>query len=200
MKMKRKFIVLCFILLAILGLYVFYPLILNQTAKFLVVKGKLEKADVIIVLGGDGNGERVEEGVKLYKQGFAKYLLMSGGPLAWKLTSAQWMKKQAMESGVPEKWILLEDKSKSTIEDAKFSLPIIVGRDFKSVILVTSPYHTRRAARVFRKVFSRDGIKIMIHPVEKSEFNPDRWWTRHEDTGLVVWEYVAFVLYFFKGY
>ena len=198
--MKRKFIVLGVVLLAILGLYAFHPLLLDQMAKFLVVKDRLEKADVILVLAGDGNGERVREGVQLYRQDYAKYMLMSGGPLAWKLTSAQWMKKQAVESGVPEKAILMEDKSRSTIENAEFSLPVVKDHGFQTVILVTSPQHTLRAARVFRKVFSKAGIKVLVYPVERSEFNPDRWWTRHEDTGLVVWEYVAFVLYFLKGY
>lgn len=198
--MKRSFTVLGIVLLIVVGLYFFHPLILDRMAKFLIVQDRIEKADVIVVLGGDSNGERVEEGVKLYKQGYAKYVLMSGGPLAWHLTDAQWMKKQAVESGIPEKSVLLQDKSRSTIDDARFCLPIIVGHNFKSVILVTSPSHSRRAARVFRKVFSKDGIKISVQPVEKSEFNPDRWWTRHEDTGLVVWEYVSFVLYWLKGY
>jgi len=180
--------------------YLAYPLVLEGMANYLVVQDKLEKADVIIVLGGDNNGERVSQGIRLYKEGFAKHLLMSGGSLAWKLTCAQWMKRQAVESGVPAAVILLQDRSRSTIEDAKFSLPIIKNYGFKSVILVTSPTHSRRAAKVFRRVFPREGIKVIIYPAQKSEFNPHRWWTRHEDTAYVVWEYVSLVLYFFKGY
>ena len=180
--------------------YLAYPLVLEGMANYLVVQDKLEKADVIIVLGGDNNGERVSQGIRLYKEGFAKHLLMSGGSLAWKLTCAQWMKRQAVESGVPAAVILLQDRSRSTIEDAKFSLPIIKNYGFKSVILVTSPTHSRRAAKVFRRVFPREGIKVIIYPAQKSEFNPHLWWTRHEDTAYVVWEYVSLVLYFFKGY
>lgn len=197
---RRGFLLVVIIIISLLGLYLLHPLILDAMAKYLVVQDKLGRADVIVVLGGDANGERVEEGVKLFKQGYAPYLLMSGGPLAWRLNYAGWMKKQARESGVPEKAILLEDRSRSTIEDAKFCLPIIQGKGFKSLILVTSPYHCRRAGKVFRKVFVPAGIKVMVYPVQKSEFNPHRWWTRHEDTGAVVWEYVAMVMYFLKGY
>ena len=182
------------------GLYLFCPALLEAMAKHLIIQGRLEKADVIIVLGGDNNGERVSQGVRLYKAGFAKHILMSGGPLAWKLTCAQWMKRQAVDSGVPAAAILLEDKSRSTIENAKFSLPIMKNYGFRSAILVTSPFHSRRAAKVFRKVFFPAGIKLVIYPAQKSEFNPHRWWTRHEDTAYVVWEYVSLVLYFFKGY
>lgn len=198
--MKKLFYRLTLFLLLILGLYFFHPLILDQLAKRLVVRDPLSKADVILVLGGDDNGERVEEGVKLYKQGYAKRMLMSGGPLAWRLTSAQWMKKQAVAEGVPVGAILIQDRSLSTIEDAQFCLPIVKQNLIRSIILVTSPTHTRRAGRVFKKLFSPASISVIVHPVEKSEFNPDHWWTRHEDTGLVIWEYVSAVLYFFKGY
>jgi len=198
--MKKKLFWLITLMVILLGTYFIHPFILGGMARYLIVQDKLQKADVIIVLAGDGNGERVEEGVKSFKQGYAKYILMSGGPLAWHLTNAEWMKKQAMADGIPASAILLEDKSRSTIDNAQFSLPVILKHHFGSAIVVTSPYHTRRAARTFRKVFSKQGIKVMIRPTEKSEFNPDRWWTRHEDTGAVVWEYAASVLYFFKGY
>ncbi|MBI5078401.1 YdcF family protein, partial [Candidatus Saganbacteria bacterium] len=101
---------------------------------------------------------------------------------------------------VREKDILLQDRSRSTIEDAKFSFPLVSEHRFKSLILVTSPTHTRRAGRVFRKVFSSQGIKIMVWPVRKSKFNPSRWWTRYEDATLVAWEYMATILYTLKGY
>lgn len=198
--MKKLLITLVVILLVVIGSYFLSPLILDRMAQYLVVSDKLEKADVILVLAGDSNGERVDAGVKLYKQGYAKYILMSGGPMAWHLTYADWMKKQAVQEGVPAGVVLLQNKSRSTIDDARFSLPIMQKRNFKSVILVTSPYHTRRAAGVFRKMLGPAGIRVMVIPTDKSDFNPDRWWTRHEDTAYVVWEYVSLVLYFLKGY
>lgn len=197
MRVLKKFLIF---LLILFGLYLLHPFFLQKMADFLVVQDPLQKVDLILVLGGDSSGERVEEGVKLYKQGWANYLLMSGGPLAWKLTYARWMKKQALASGIPERAILLQDQSRSTIEDARFCLPMVLKHKFKSVLLVTSPYHTRRAARVFKKVFAKNGIRVLVKPAEKSEFNPNRWWVRHEDTGRVVWEYVSLVLYFLKGY
>jgi uncharacterized SAM-binding protein YcdF (DUF218 family) len=198
--MKKTLAVIGIILLVVLGLYLSYPFVLNGAARFLIVQDKIQKADVIVILGGDNNGERVKEGVSLFKQGYAKHLLMSGGPLAWRLTSAQLMKKQAMESGIPEKAIILEDRSRSTREDAEFCLPIVQKHKFGSVIVVTSSYHTRRSAGVFKKIYSPAGIKVMVYPARKSEFNPDRWWLRHEDAAHVIWEYVSLVLYFLKGY
>jgi uncharacterized SAM-binding protein YcdF (DUF218 family) len=186
--------------LLFLALYFSYPYALNGLARFLVVSDRLEKADVILVLAGDTNGERVAQGVALYKQGYAKNLLMSGGSLAWNLTYADWMKKQAVASGVPASAVLLQGRSRSTIEDAQFSLPIVRENNFKTVIVVTSPYHTRRSAAVFKKIYGPQGIKVLIYPVQQSNFEPHDWWRRHEDTAFVVWEYVARVMYLLKGY
>jgi len=194
--MKRLLIVIGVIGLMVLAA----PFVLDHLGRRLIVGDPLVKADVIIVLAGDDNGERVAEGAELFRAGYAPYMLMSGGPLAWKLTYAEWMKKQATESGVPAARILLQDRSRSTIEDARFSLPIVKQQGFKSVILVTSPQHSRRAGKVFRQIFGREQIKVMVRPVAKSEFKPDRWWRRYEDRALVVWEYFSSVLYFFKGY
>lgn len=199
MRIKRFFVLLVVVLL---GIYFFHPFILEGMARFLIVRDKLEPADVIVVLGGDNNGERVNEGINVYKQGYAKKMLMSGGPMAWQLTHAQWMKKQAVEFDVPETDILLEDRSRSTIESAKFTLDIVKKHGYNSIILVTSPTHSRRSLRVFRKVYAKEGIKVISHPVpvQDSKFQLPRWWTRHEDTQLVMWEYVSLVYYLLKGY
>ena len=198
--MRKKYVAILLIVFVILISYFSYPAILHTLGQHLIVEDKLEKSDLILVLAGDNNGERVIEGVRLYKLGYAPKMLMSGGPLGWQLTAAQNMKKQAQASGVPGQAILLQNKSESTLEDALFSLSIVKKHTFKSVILVTSPTHTRRSAKVFKKIFSKHAIKIIVRPAQKSIFSLDKWWTRHEDTQLVVWEYVSLVFYFFKGY
>jgi len=195
--MKRLIVGL---LLAALVVWLSAPFILNALANHLIVRDRLAPADVILVLAGDNNGERAAAGIQLFKQGYAPRLLMSGGPLAWHLTAAGWMREQAVAAGVPAAAVLLQAKSHSTIEDARFSLPIVRARGFRSVILVTSPYHTRRAAAVFKKLFRSAGIRVMVYPAEPSDFNPHDWWRRHEDTQYVVWEYVSRALYLLKGY
>lgn len=182
------------------GLYFAHPLILQSLADFLVVSDQLEKADLIVVLAGDYNGERVKQAVELYRRGYAPTILMSGGPMSWKLTHAGNMKKEALALGVPAKAILTQDRSLSTIEDANYSLPIIQDHKAYSIIVVTSPQHSRRAARVFRKIYEPEKITVMLCPVKSSSFNAKRWWTRHEDTSAVLWEFGSLVFYFIKGY
>lgn len=195
----KKYLWLAVLAVIFLGFFS-YPFVLERLAQSLVVSDPLQKSDLILVLGGDINGERVEEGVKLFQKGYAKKILFSGGPVYRNLSYADLMKKQALESGVPKEKILIQGNSRSTIEDAKLSLPMVKKEAAQSIILVTSPYHTRRAAKVFKKIFEKEKIKILVHPVSKSDFYPKCWWTRHEDTSYVVWEYMASVLYFLKGY
>lgn len=199
--MIRKFLNLLVIFLVVGGgLYFAHPLILQSLADFLVVSDQLEKADLIVVLAGDYNGERVKQAVELYRRGYAPTILMSGGPMSWKLTHAGNMKKEALALGVPAKAILTQDRSLSTIEDANYSLPIIQDHKAYSIIVVTSPQHSRRAARVFRKIYEPEKITVMLCPVKSSSFNAKRWWTRHEDTSAVLWEFGSLVFYFIKGY
>ncbi|MBI5400423.1 YdcF family protein [Candidatus Saganbacteria bacterium] len=182
------------------SLWLTRPFWLDNVGAFLIVQDKLQPADVIVVLSGDGNGERMMEGIKLYRKKYAKKILVSGGLFAWRLTEADWMKHQAVVLGIPAAAILLEDKSFSTLDNARFSLPILIKRKARRIILVTSPYHTRRAKRVFQKVFSGAEIEVIVVPARESKFKVKGWWRRHEDTQLVVNEYLSSVFYYLKGY
>jgi uncharacterized SAM-binding protein YcdF (DUF218 family) len=177
-----------------------YPFILQGMANFLVVQDQLEKADAILVLAGDANGERVAQAVELYKAGWAKKIIMSGGPAVWNLTYAQNMRNQAKYLGVQPEDIFIQDKSESTYEDIKFSLPILQNIGVMRLILVSSPYHMRRMTQVARKMYNPKGIKVIPYPVKKSKWKADKWWTRHEDTQLVIWEYIAMIEYLLKGW
>lgn len=197
--MKKRFKGLIVLFVIVFIVYFSAPFILEGIARFLIVQDQLVPSDVIIVLSG-GSGERVIEGIDLYKKGYAPKILMSGGPILWNLPAAEWMKKQAVASGVPGRDIFVQGKSESTLEDVLFTLPIVKKNNFKSVILVTSPYHTRRSLRTFKRASSGSGIKVISYPVQNSRFKVKAWWGRHEDTQRVIWEYVAMVYYIFKGY
>ncbi|AKX93428.1 hypothetical protein MTHERMOG20_21430 [Moorella thermoacetica] len=76
---------------------------------------------MIIVLSGE-QGERVATGVKLYREGLAPRLLMTGGPVKWNVAAADIMADQAKFLGVPEKDIVLEKWAISTYENSLYSL------------------------------------------------------------------------------
>jgi uncharacterized SAM-binding protein YcdF (DUF218 family) len=167
--------------------------ILGKAGEFIFKKDDLKPADVIVVLAGEQT-ERVEHGVKLFNEGWARKdrIIMAGGPIVWKYSWAYLMKKHAEHLGISGKVILLEDKSRSTEEDAKFTKKILNKNGYKSIILVTSPYHSKRADKIFQRVIGKD-IKIINAPVENSWFKFDNWWKRRRDRAMVLNEYSKFV-------
>ena len=195
----KKYILLGIIFVFCLTI-AFYPFFLQKMADVLIVQDDLKKADVILVLAGDTNGERVAQAVKLYKAGWAPKILMSGGMAIWNITYAQNMRDQAIFLGVPERDILMQDRSESTYGDLKYSLLILRRIKAKRVILVSSPYHTRRMSMAAKSMYSKQGIKVIVFPAQETKWNPKQWWLRHEDTQFVAWEYMALLQYLLKGW
>ena len=108
-----------------------------------------------LVLGtGDPNAVRTPKGVECYKNGMCDKLAFSGG-VFWDteyghVTEAECMKRYAMDHGVPESDIILDNMARTTIENMICGI-IALHRAFhyisevKDLIIVTSEYHMRRS-------------------------------------------------------
>jgi len=183
------------IALVILSAIAFFghSLVLGKAAKLLFLKDELKPADVIVVLSGEET-ERIEYGVRLFKEEWARknHLIMSGGPAVGKRTSASLMKEYAEYLGVPGKYVLTEDRSRSTEENAIYTKELLLKHGYKSILLVTSPYHSNRSAIIFRKVMG-SRIRVISAPCDKSWFNFDEWWKRRRDRDMVLSEFSKFV-------
>lgn len=173
--------------------------VLTKAAEMLIKKDDLKPADVIVVLAGEQE-ERVIYGAKLFRDDWARKdrIIMAGGPLVWKYTWASLMKEQAQSLGIPGKNILSEDKSRSTEEDALYTKEILQKNGFKSIILVTSPYHSRRAALIFTKVLGSE-FKIINAPVDDSWFKANDWWKRSRDRSAVLNEFFKYLYLWIFG-
>ena len=198
MSKKKKIIIsiiaVTIILLGIIG---------ANLGKFLVQSDKLEKADAIAVFSGD-NGPRTEKGVELLKEGYADYLILSGGKVYDDVTMAELMKNHAIKLGVDESKILIDDESATTNENADFTADIIEENNFKSVIVVTSDYHTRRSKLAMEKALEDtliDGEKVSVSvtPSKEEKFTT-KWWTSGNSVIMVISEYLKLAGYWVKGY
>ena len=186
---KLSILVLLFTAVVFFG----HSFILDWAGKLIYKKDDLKPADAIVVLSGEEN-ERVEYAVYLFREDWAKKdrLIMSGGPLVWRHSWASLMKEHAEYLGISGKNILLEDKSMTTEENARYTKEILRENGYKSLILVTSPYHSRRAAIIFQKVLGKE-IKVLSAPVEDSWFKFSDWWKRRRDRAAVFSEYSKFI-------
>lgn len=128
------------------------------------------RADVIVVLGArvqqDGSPSptlraRVEHAVTLYRRGFATRLLFSGGIGDFGASEASVSRALAVELGVPAGACLVEEQSHSTKQNAAFSAELIRAQGWRSVVVVTDPYHLPRA----RDLFVAEGFEVSGSPV-----------------------------------
>jgi uncharacterized SAM-binding protein YcdF (DUF218 family) len=138
---KRKWILrialaLAVLFLALAAVAFFLP------QKLLCVDRGPVKADVIVVLGG-GLGERPERAAELFKEHDAPRIIVSG------LGDCEINQRILLKAGVPAKAIQLEDKSRTTRENAEFTIELLRAENVHRVILVTSWYHSRRALACF---------------------------------------------------
>lgn len=132
-------------------------------------------ADAIVAISGGDTPARVAEAIKLYKAGWANELVFSGAALdAQSPSNAEAMKEQAVTAGVPASAILLEENAFDTTENALHTSVILSGAD--RVIVVTSPYHQRRAGLEFKR-FLGQNVQVVNHPTPYDRLWPDYWWT-----------------------
>lgn len=125
--------------------------------------GAEERFDVVVVLGcrvrPDGTPSatlvrRTELGARLVKEGRAPRLVLSGGKVGSDTTEASAALPHALAAGVARDAILLEERSRTTDENAA-EVAKLLGDSELRVLVVTDAYHVLRSVRLFRKHFRR---------------------------------------------
>lgn len=150
--------------------------------------GARGKADAIVVLTG-GLG-RTEVGLKLLSSGTAGVMVLSGVHEDAELDSIFFNKKINEKDRLR---IILEKNSRSTIENAIEVRRIFEERGFRSMVLITSGYHMKRALYIFRHMMPED-YTIMPYSVDSPNFDETRWWGS-SSLGLLTIEFLKFYWY-----
>ena len=127
------------------------------TAISIVTYGKKDNkthADAVIVLGAGASDdgvspvfrERINHGIWLYENGFANFLILTGGMGEGNTKSDAFIAKEyAISQGVPEHAILIEEKSTITEENLKFAKERMDENGLLTAIIVSDPLHMKRA-------------------------------------------------------
>lgn len=154
----------------------------------LALEDPLEQADAIVAISGD-SGPRVAAAVDLWKRGYAGVIVFSGGSQdPGSAPSAELMKRQAVRLGVPEERIILEPEAATTLQNAKRVAEVMKDAKLRSAILVTSPYHQRRASMHFAREFERHGLTFINRPAVDPRWDANRWWMNEPSRSLTLVE------------
>jgi len=139
----------------------------------------LEKSDCILVLGS--HDTRVaERGAELFLEGWAPLLIFSGGlgrltDGVWEETEADKFAAIAIDKGVPEQAILIENRSTNTGENIIFTRALLKEKNFnpRSFIVVQKPYMERRSYATFKKNWPDKKLIVTSPQISFEEYPTD---------------------------
>lgn len=175
------------ITLAIILAVVIAALFIDFTYKTFSYRQSDVKADAIVVLAG-GKG-RVDEGVRLYRERRAAYLFLIGvDPSVRKSDLYRPQPGDPSPDGV-----ILERASRNTLENAILGRDVILQRKVGSVLLITSRYHMKRSAILFRNALPGN-LTIYPYPVDTRNLK-EAWWNHGGSFSLLFTEFYKYCMF-----
>ena len=148
---------------------------------------RLIQADAIVVLAG-GKG-RIEEGVRLFRERRAPRLLLVGVD-----PSVRTSDLYRPRSGDPSvDHVELEKLSRNTLENSLYGRDLILKHRIRSVLLITSRYHLKRSALLFRNALPAE-VAIYPYPVDSANVKQD-WWSHVGSFRLLFSEFYKYCLF-----
>jgi uncharacterized SAM-binding protein YcdF (DUF218 family) len=188
----------------------FHGPILTQLGKYLVMQHPATKSDLIVCLAG-GDVERGLASAELFAKGLAPRIFIAREPIPDGLETLKQKGIAYPESvdlvmmifkglGVPETAVIRGDRPvQSTFEEAERVGALIKEKKYRSLILVTSPTHSRRAWLTFRQVIPDKDFRITVIPTPYSKFRAEDWWKTRRYVREVILEYQKLIYYKAKG-
>jgi vancomycin permeability regulator SanA len=144
------------------------------------------KSDAIVVMGAaQNNGKptdilqaRIDEAKRLYKEGYAPRILTVGSNQKGDIwTEAQASVRSLLNRQIPKSVLSAVNLGKDTESSTKAYVDVMKKRNYKSVIIVTDPYHCYRAVAMARDL----GVLATCSPVK----------TGPATVELTGWHYIA---------
>jgi uncharacterized SAM-binding protein YcdF (DUF218 family)/glycosyltransferase involved in cell wall biosynthesis len=197
------------IVIAVVATYllVFQTNLVWRAASPLLMSEPPKAADAIVVFfggvgetgkAGGGAPERLNEAVALYRGGYSKYLVLSSG-YVYSFKEAEGMRDLAVAQGVPAGSIVLEERATNTHQNVTYVNDILRDHKWRSILLVSSPYHMRRATMTWKKLAPE--VSVTPTPPPRSQFYAhDSRGASFEQVRGILYEYLAILGYWKNGW
>ncbi len=179
-----------------LVLYLARRPILRFVAESWIVDDPIDNpSDVLIVLSDDNfYADRATRAAELFREGKVPSIVASGRRLRPRAGIAELMEHDLIERGVPGQKILkFAHDADSTLEEAQALARLTKDKKWRSVIVVTSNYHTRRARYIFRRVFPQ-GVEVRVASARDGDFDPQRWWEKRKSFKELTREFAGMIV------
>jgi uncharacterized SAM-binding protein YcdF (DUF218 family) len=195
------------ILLIVCASLAVWSLLAWFAAHKLIVSAELSQADALLVLAGSSTyRERARRAAELFHEGRApKIILTNDNQLSGWSNELQrnpfFFERAAAElarAGVPRDRVeILPQAVSSTHDEALLVREYAKARGLRSIMIVTSAYHSRRALWTFRRTFEGSRISLGLTAVAPGEQTPPpaTWWLHPHGWDVVAGEYLKFIYY-----
>lgn len=175
-----------FVVLAVI--VAFHSVWFRWMGERLVVDQAPCKSGIVVVLGGDLRGDRILKAADLAMQGFAPQVLVSGGGNLYGFHESDLAVDWAVKHGFPASlFVKVRFPATSTRDEEVADSKELHRLHIKDFLLVTSSYHTRRAAETFRSV----APDLTFHTIASADpyFTPNGWWNSREGEKTFILEW-----------
>ncbi len=164
------------------------PLWLPAVGERLVRSDAPVKADAIVVLAGDQFGNRILKACELLREGYAPSALVDGPCCFYGAFESDLAIPFASKAGcASDRLIPLPMRATNTTDEAAEVAAELRRRGVRSFLVVTSDYHTRRAAAAFRRVADPAAFRVVAAP--DKYFRAGEWWRDREARKIVFFEW-----------
>lgn len=178
--------------------------IIEDISQFIFVADEIQKVDAIFLPGGS-HPEQPEYAAELYRKGYAKWLIPSGG-VSVKRDKWPGVRSKAeiydgdyhsdceffidvfLKNDVPTSAIIGEDKSGHTRDNAFFSRKVVdeSGIEIKTAMIVCKAFHARRCLMLYQMAFP--DVNFIVCPVHCFDITKENWHTTEAGIDRVLGE------------
>jgi uncharacterized SAM-binding protein YcdF (DUF218 family) len=186
-------------LIVLLTVFAVAVLGFRGAGRWLIREDPLTRSDVIVVLSGS-MPYRAEEAAKVFRMGYAPevWLTRAESPASEfeemgirYVGDEEYNREVLIHEGVPNQAIrVLPDTIADTLQEVD-EIAHEARREGKtSVLIVTSPEHTRRVKAIWRKRIG-ENPKLLVHGAPQDPFDKDHWWRNTRDTFSAAREFMG---------
>ena len=197
-----------FVLFMIPVTYFGYQPLLRYSTIAIISASEPKPADAIVLLAG-GEAGRAWGAADLYKQKMAPYIVLTREPIGPEVIE---LRKQGVDLstgfdmnkyilrrlGIPDEAVVpVEPFVKDTFDELTRVHELAEQKHWKSLIIITSNYHTRRSGMVARYIFGKT-MDFTVVASPHGGLNRDNWWNERGDVRTCLIEFeklVAYTLY-----
>jgi uncharacterized SAM-binding protein YcdF (DUF218 family) len=189
---RRRALIVLLILLLALGIFA-----VRNLGHWLIRQDALEHADAIVVLSG-ALPYRAEGAAELFNQGYAPEVWVSlpAGPQRELqemgihfVGEEEYDRDVLTHLGVPASHVsIFPNEIVNTEGEIAEIAKLMRAQGKHTVIIVTSPEHTRRVRALWNAIAGKDDLKAVVRATPTDPFDADHWWGNTRDSLAVVRE------------